>query len=136
MVRAGYKAGNLNPAMSCHYVRNYEFVAIFDADFEPNPDFLELSIPRLKGNPELGLVQAGWSFVNRDENLLTRLQYINLCFHFVVEQQVNGVFCNFFRFSGTAGVWRIKPLLKNYYEINSCDPFFFLLSGMYHLFVT
>lgn len=110
MVRTGYKAGNLKSAMSCHYVRNYEFVAIFDADFQPDPDFLKLTIPHFKGNPELGLVQARWSFVNRDENLLTRLQYINLCFHFEVEQQVNGVFCNFFGFNGTAGVWRIKAL--------------------------
>ncbi|GAU28154.1 hypothetical protein TSUD_313130 [Trifolium subterraneum] len=61
-------------------------------------------------NPELGLVQARWSYVNKDENLLTRLQNINLCFHFEVEQQVNGVFLNFFGFNGTAGVWRIKAL--------------------------
>jgi len=27
-----------------------------------------------------------------------------------VEQQVNGVFINFFGFNGTAGVWRIKAL--------------------------
>jgi cellulose synthase/poly-beta-1,6-N-acetylglucosamine synthase-like glycosyltransferase len=60
--------------------------------------------------PELGLVQARWAFVNKDENLLTRLQNINLCFHFEVEQQVNGVFLNFFGFNGTAGVWRIKAL--------------------------
>lgn len=61
-------------------------------------------------NPELGLVQARWAFVNKDENLLTRLQNINLCFHFEVEQQVNGLFLNFFGFNGTAGVWRIKAL--------------------------
>lgn len=48
--------------------------------------------------------------MNKDENLLTRLQYINLCFHFEVEQQVNGIFINFFGFNGTAGVWRIKAL--------------------------
>lgn len=48
--------------------------------------------------------------MNKDENLLTRLQYINLAFHFEVEQQVNGVFINFFGFNGTAGVWRIKAL--------------------------
>jgi cellulose synthase/poly-beta-1,6-N-acetylglucosamine synthase-like glycosyltransferase len=48
--------------------------------------------------------------VNKNENLLTRLQNINLCFHFEVEQQVNGVFLNFFGFNGTAGVWRIKAL--------------------------
>ncbi|CAL9053888.1 unnamed protein product [Musa banksii] len=110
LVRTGYKAGNLKSAMGCDYVQNYEFVAIFDADFQPNPDFLKLTIPHFKGNPELGLVQARWSFVNKDENLLTRLQYINLCFHFEVEQQVNGVLLNFFGFNGTAGVWRIKAL--------------------------
>ena len=64
----------------------------------------------LQDNEELGLVQARWSFVNKDENLLTRLQNINLAFHFEVEQQVNGVFLNFFGFNGTAGVWRIKAL--------------------------
>ncbi|XP_051117239.1 xyloglucan glycosyltransferase 4-like isoform X1 [Andrographis paniculata] len=109
-VRTGYKAGNLKSAMACDYVKNYEFVAIFDADFQPNPDFLKLTVPHFKGNPELGLVQARWSFINRDENLLTRLQYINLCFHFEVEQQVNGMFLDFFGFNGTAGVWRIKAL--------------------------
>lgn len=77
--------------------------------------FLPFSIPLiqlffLQNNPQVGLVQARWAFVNRDENLLTRLQNINLCFHFEVEQQVNGVFLNFFGFNGTAGVWRIKAL--------------------------
>ena len=48
--------------------------------------------------------------MNKEENLLTRLQNINLSFHFEVEQQVNGVFINFFGFNGTAGVWRIKAL--------------------------
>ncbi|KAE9612754.1 hypothetical protein Lal_00006010 [Lupinus albus] len=110
LIRTGYKAGNLNSAMSCDYVKDYEFVAIFDADFQPNPDFLKLTVPHFKGKPELGLVQARWSFVNKDENLLTRLQNINLCFHFEVEQQVNGHFLNFFGFNGTAGVWRIKAL--------------------------
>ncbi|ERN07203.1 hypothetical protein AMTRI_Chr12g274120 [Amborella trichopoda] len=110
LVRTGYKAGNLKSAMSCDNVKGYEFVAIFDADFQPYPDFLKQTIPHFKNNPELGLVQARWAFVNKDENLLTRLQNINLCFHFEVEQQVNGVFLNFFGFNGTAGVWRIKAL--------------------------
>ncbi|XP_057983477.1 xyloglucan glycosyltransferase 4 [Malania oleifera] len=109
-IRTGYKAGNLKSAMSCDYVKDYEFAAIFDADFQPNHDFLKGTIPYFKNNPELGLVQARWAFVNKDENLLTRLQNINLCFHFEVEQQVNGVFLNFFGFNGTAGVWRITAL--------------------------
>ncbi|KAK7351250.1 hypothetical protein VNO77_10558 [Canavalia gladiata] len=110
VIRDGYKAGNLKSAMNCSYVKDYEFVAIFDADFQPTPDFLKKTVPHFKDNDELGLVQARWSFVNKDENLLTRLQNINLSFHFEVEQQVNGIFINFFGFNGTAGVWRIKAL--------------------------
>ncbi|KAJ3677475.1 hypothetical protein LUZ60_003199 [Juncus effusus] len=108
--RTGYKAGNLSSAMSCDYVKNYEFVTIFDADFQPNPDFLKQTVPHFKGNKELALVQARWSFINKEENLLTRLQNINLAFHFEVDQQVNSEFLNFFGFNGTAGVWRIKAL--------------------------
>uniref|UniRef100_A0A0D9V645 Glycosyltransferase 2-like domain-containing protein n=1 Tax=Leersia perrieri TaxID=77586 RepID=A0A0D9V645_9ORYZ len=110
VIRDGYKAGNLKSAMNCSYVKDYEFVVIFDADFQPQADFLKRTVPHFKGNEDVGLVQARWSFVNKDENLLTRLQNINLCFHFEVEQQVNGVFLNFFGFNGTAGVWRIKAL--------------------------
>ncbi|KAI4356330.1 hypothetical protein L6164_000360 [Bauhinia variegata] len=110
LLRTGYKAGNLKSAMSCDYVKDYEFVAIFDADFQPAPDFLKKTVPYFKGNDDLALVQTRWAFVNKDENLLTRLQNINLSFHFEVEQQVNGVFLNFFGFNGTAGVWRIKAL--------------------------
>ncbi|XP_047315231.1 probable xyloglucan glycosyltransferase 6 [Impatiens glandulifera] len=110
LIRTGYKAGNLKSAMGCEYVKNYEYVAIFDADFQPTPDFLKKTIPYFKGHNDLALVQTRWTFVNKDENLLTRLQNINLSFHFEVEQQVNGVFINFFGFNGTAGVWRIKAL--------------------------
>ncbi|XP_073304178.1 probable xyloglucan glycosyltransferase 6 [Primulina huaijiensis] len=110
LIRTGYKAGNLKSAMNCDYVKDYEFVAIFDADFQPAPDFLKRTIPYFKGKDDLALVQTRWAFVNKDENLLTRLQNINLAFHFEVEQQVNGWFINFFGFNGTAGVWRIKAL--------------------------
>ncbi|KAF6174274.1 hypothetical protein GIB67_019650 [Kingdonia uniflora] len=58
LVRTGYKFGNLKYTMSCDYVKGYEFVAIFDVDFQPNPDFLKQTVPHFKDNPELGLVQA------------------------------------------------------------------------------
>ena len=48
LVRTGYKAGNLKSAMNCDYVKDYEFVAIFDADFQPNPDYLKLTVPHFK----------------------------------------------------------------------------------------
>jgi cellulose synthase/poly-beta-1,6-N-acetylglucosamine synthase-like glycosyltransferase len=48
LIRNGYKAGNLKSAMGCDYVKDYEFVTIFDADFQPNPDFLKLTVPHFK----------------------------------------------------------------------------------------
>ncbi|RWW07051.1 hypothetical protein GW17_00029588 [Ensete ventricosum] len=50
VIRDGYKAGNLKSAMNCSYVKDYEFVAIFDADFQPAPDFLKLTVPHFKVN--------------------------------------------------------------------------------------
>lgn len=48
VIREGYKAGNLKSAMACSYVKEYEFVAIFDADFQPMPDFLKRTVPHFK----------------------------------------------------------------------------------------
>ncbi|GAB2228293.1 hypothetical protein Droror1_Dr00010124 [Drosera rotundifolia] len=48
VIRDGYKAGNLKSAMGCSYVKDYEFVAIFDADFQPNPDFLKRTVIHFK----------------------------------------------------------------------------------------
>lgn len=48
VIRDGYKAGNLKSAMNCSYVKDYEFVAIFDADFQPAPDFLKRTVPHFK----------------------------------------------------------------------------------------
>jgi cellulose synthase/poly-beta-1,6-N-acetylglucosamine synthase-like glycosyltransferase len=48
VLREGYKAGNLKSAMSCSYVKDYEYVAIFDADFQPYPDFLKRTVPHFK----------------------------------------------------------------------------------------
>lgn len=60
--RNGYKAGALKEGMKRSYVKNCDYVAIFDADFQPEPDFLWRTIPFLTHNPELALVQARWKF--------------------------------------------------------------------------
>ncbi|KAF5750468.1 Nucleotide-diphospho-sugar transferases superfamily protein isoform 1 [Tripterygium wilfordii] len=109
--RNGYKAGALKEGMKRSYVKNCDFVAIFDADFQPEPDFLWLTIPFLVHNPQLGLVQARWKFVNSDECLMTRMQEMSLDYHFTVEQEVGSSTYAFFGFNGrTAGVWRISAL--------------------------
>ncbi|KAL5198307.1 hypothetical protein ABZP36_001819 [Zizania latifolia] len=48
VLKEGYKAGNLKSAMSCSYVKDYEYVSIFDADFQPYPDFLKRTVPHFK----------------------------------------------------------------------------------------
>lgn len=60
--RQGYKAGALKEGLEKQYVKDCEFVAIFDADFQPDDDFLLKTIPYMIANPDLGLVQARWKF--------------------------------------------------------------------------
>lgn len=108
--RNGYKAGALKEGMKHGYVRDCEYVAIFDADFQPDPEFLWRTVPFLMYNPEIGLVQARWKFVNADECLMTRMQEMSLHYHFSVEQEVGSSTYAFFGFNGTAGVWRISAI--------------------------
>ncbi|XVE68655.1 hypothetical protein DITRI_Ditri09bG0086200 [Diplodiscus trichospermus] len=108
--RKGYKAGALKEGMKHSYVKQCDYVAIFDADFQPEPDFLWRTIPFLVNNPEIALVQARWKFVNSDECLMTRMQEMSLDYHFIVEQEVGSSTYAFFGFNGTAGVWRISAL--------------------------
>jgi beta-mannan synthase len=60
--RKGYKAGALRQGMKWPYVATCDYVAIFDADFQPESDFLMRTVPFLVHNPKLGLVQARWKF--------------------------------------------------------------------------
>ncbi|KAK7268438.1 hypothetical protein RIF29_21136 [Crotalaria pallida] len=108
--RNGYKAGALKEGMKHSYVKLCDYVAIFDADFQPEPNFLWRTIPFLVHNPEVALVQARWKFVNADECLMTRMQEMSLDYHFLVEQEVGSSTYAFFGFNGTAGVWRISAL--------------------------
>ncbi|KAL2324905.1 hypothetical protein Fmac_023963 [Flemingia macrophylla] len=108
--RNGYKAGALKEGMKHSYVNLCDYVAIFDADFQPEPNFLWRTIPFLAHNPEVALVQARWKFVNADECLMTRMQEMSLDYHFLVEQEVGSSTYAFFGFNGTAGVWRISAL--------------------------
>ncbi|KAK1266424.1 Glucomannan 4-beta-mannosyltransferase 1 [Acorus gramineus] len=108
--RKGYKAGALREGMKHNYVQHCDYVAIFDADFQPEPDFLERMIPFLLYNSKIALVQARWKFVNANECLMTRIQEMSLDYHFKIEQEAGSSTFAFFGFNGTAGVWRIVAL--------------------------
>ncbi|KAJ6830366.1 putative mannan synthase 11 [Iris pallida] len=108
--RSGYKAGALREGMKHDYVNQCDHVAIFDADFQPDPDFLMQTIPFLVHNPDIALVQARWKFVNSNECLMTRIQEMSMDYHFKVEQESGSTLFSLFGFNGTAGVWRISAL--------------------------
>ncbi|XP_042408569.1 probable glucomannan 4-beta-mannosyltransferase 4 isoform X1 [Zingiber officinale] len=108
--RKGYKAGALRKGMEHPYVEQCDFVAIFDADFQPESDFLIKTIPFLVYNEKIALVQARWEFVNYNKCLMTRIQKISLDYHFKVEQESGSSSHAFFGFNGTAGVWRISAI--------------------------
>ena len=107
--RGGYKAGAMKEGLE--ELADYDFVAIFDADFKPEPDFLTATVPYLIDNPEVGYVQSRWTFSNPNESYLTKAQEISLNYHVKCEQFVNFADGAFFNFNGTAGVWRRKTIV-------------------------
>lgn len=104
--RSGYKAGALAEGLQ---TAAGEFVAIFDADFVPEPDFLRCALPHFDTD-DVAFVQARWGHVNRDHSWLTQLQAQAIDGHFLVEQSGRGVAGYWFNFNGTCGVWRVEAI--------------------------
>src|SRR6266576_3958309 len=104
--RAGYKAGALHEGLQ---VAKGEFVAIFDADFVPPPDFL-LRIVHHFTDPKIRMVQTRWTHINRNYSFLTEVEAILLDGHFVLEHSGRARHNVFFNFNGTAGIWRRQAI--------------------------
>jgi cellulose synthase/poly-beta-1,6-N-acetylglucosamine synthase-like glycosyltransferase len=100
--RSGFKAGALR--MGMQYAKG-EFIAIFDADFVPPPEFLKKSL-RYFSDSRVGLVQSRWGHMNENYSTLTEAQALSLDLHFLIEQNAKSSTHLFVNFNGTAGVWR------------------------------
>ena len=100
--RTGFKAGALDYGLG---LSDALFVAIFDADFVPDPQFLKRTVPYF-AEANTGMVQTRWDHLNREYSLLTRVQAFALDAHFSVEQVGRNLGGHFINFNGTAGVWR------------------------------
>lgn len=101
-IRTGFKAGALKEGLE---TARGEFIAIFDADFLPQKDWLKLTIPYFK-DANIGVVQTRWGHINRDYSLLTKIQAFALDAHFTLEQVGRNSKGHLINFNGTAGVWR------------------------------
>ncbi|MFH0988518.1 MAG: cellulose synthase family protein [bacterium] len=106
--RSGFKAGALKNGLE---TARGEFIAIFDADFVPRPDFLMKTLPYFFQDSKIGLVQTRWEHLNSDYSLLTRTQAMALDGHFVIEQDVRNKAGFFINFNGTGGIWRKETIL-------------------------
>ena len=100
--RHGFKAGALQAGLE---TATGEFVAVFDADFCPPPDFL-LRTVHFFADPKVGVVQTRWSYLNRDYNFLTEVEAMLLDGHFILEHGARSRAGYFFNFNGTAGILR------------------------------
>lgn len=100
--RHGYKAGALQEGLQS---ATGEFVAVFDADFIPPADFLRRTMDYFT-DPEVGVVQTRWTYLNRHYNVLTEVEAMLLDGHFVLEHGARYGGGLFFNFNGTAGILR------------------------------
>ena len=100
--RQGFKAGALKEGLK---IAKGEFIAIFDADFLPQKDWLLQTVPYFK-NENIGVVQTRWGHINRNYSTLTKIQAFALDAHFTLEQVGRNSKGHFINFNGTAGVWR------------------------------
>lgn len=107
--REGAKAGALKYGIE---QTKAEYLAIFDSDFLPEPDFLEQTMPYLLARDSYAFVQTRWGHVNREFSPFTYAQSLGIDGHFIIEQgarNMNGLWMNF---NGTAGVWRRQAILE------------------------
>lgn len=100
--RVGYKAGALAAGLQ---VAKGDLIAVFDADFLPQPDFVRAIVPHFQ-DPKVGMVQTRWGHLNRDVSILTKVQALMLDGHHLVENRARFGAGLLFNFSGTGGMWR------------------------------
>jgi len=100
--RVGYKAGALDEGLK---VAKGDLVAIFDADFIPQPSFVRSIVGHFE-DPKIGMVQTRWGHLNRETSVLTKVQALMLDGHHLVENRARYGAGLLFNFSGTGGMWR------------------------------
>ncbi|MDY7395130.1 cellulose synthase family protein [Aureibaculum sp. 2210JD6-5] len=106
-VRTDFKSGALKEGL---VTAKGEFIAIFDADFLPQKDWILKTIPYFNDD-KIGVVQTRWGHINRNYSILTKVQAFALDAHFSLEQVGRNSKGHFINFNGTAGIWRKECII-------------------------
>jgi len=106
--RDAFKAGALQNALK---LAEGDFLAVFDADNIPTPDYLKKTLTYFEDNPRLGYIQTRLGHLNREFNHITEAVAIALDTHFLVEQPARSTLTLIPNFNGSAGVIRKDALL-------------------------
>lgn len=103
--REGYKAGALAAGLT---TSDAEFVAVFDADFSPQPDFLRRVMVEHDAfrDPRVAFLQTRWEFSHAGEGLFHQAMALLLDRHFYVQKPTRAFAGQVATFNGSAGVWR------------------------------
>lgn len=101
--RMGYKGGALEYGLK---KAKGNYLAIFDADFQPSRDFLKNTLAYVINEQNVGCIQTRWGHLNREASWLTRAQASGIDGHFFIEQEIRSGTPLFLNFNGTAGIWR------------------------------
>ena len=107
--RSGYKAGALAAGLQ---KSEAEFVAVFDADFLPDPNFLRTVLIDRNGfdQPNVAFVQTRWSWSEPIRGFFSASLALLLDRHFLVQKPTRAFFGNVATFNGSGGIWRRKAI--------------------------
>ncbi|MSR22094.1 MAG: glycosyltransferase [Gemmatimonadetes bacterium] len=103
--RAGYKAGALAEGLK-HSAAG--FVAIFDADFTPDPSFLRRLLLEEDAfqDPKVAFAQARWSWNESLQGFFHSAIGLLMDRHFFVQKPTKAFMGDVTAFNGSAGIWR------------------------------
>lgn len=107
--RRGYKAGALAEGLQRS---SSEFVAVFDADFVPEPGFLRrlLLDARAFDDPTVAFVQARWAWGSKLDGWLPSALALLLDRHFRVQKPTREFTGSVTTFNGSGGIWRREAI--------------------------
>jgi len=103
--REGYKAGALAEGLRHSEA---ELVALFDADFSPEPGFLRSVVleDRAFDDPRVAFVQTRWAFEDASGGVLASAQSLLLDRHFFIQKPARAFLGGITTFNGSGGIWR------------------------------